>query len=180
MHLNHWGRVTHICVGKLTIISSDNGLSPGRRQAIIWINTGILLIGRLGANFSEIYIEILTFSFKKVRLKMSSTKCRPFCLGFNVLSSQLNCWSLRCSWSIACRRCCNYIFILHLTPGFNILRKHNCKPKRETFKFLGFGARYIRDFTVYVFLLYDLKYCPGSNKLQWPSHNAMHLFCFRR
>ena len=36
--------VTHICVGNLTIIGSDNGLSPDRRQAIIWINAGILLI----------------------------------------------------------------------------------------------------------------------------------------
>ena len=26
--LTHWGRVTHICVSKLTIIGSDNGLSP--------------------------------------------------------------------------------------------------------------------------------------------------------
>ena len=42
--LTHWGRVTHICVGKLTIIGSGNGLSPGRRQAIIWTNAGILLI----------------------------------------------------------------------------------------------------------------------------------------
>ena len=33
--LTHWTRVTHICVSKITIISSDNGLSPGRRQAII-------------------------------------------------------------------------------------------------------------------------------------------------
>ena len=32
--LTHWGRVTHICVCKLTFISSDNGLSPGRRQAL--------------------------------------------------------------------------------------------------------------------------------------------------
>ena len=32
--LTHWGRVTHICIGNLTIIGSDNGLSPGRRQAI--------------------------------------------------------------------------------------------------------------------------------------------------
>ena len=46
--LTHWGRVTHICVGKLTIIGSDNGLSPGRRQAIIWTYAGILLIGPLG------------------------------------------------------------------------------------------------------------------------------------
>ena len=33
--LTHWGRVTHIRIGKLTIIGSDNGLSPGRHQAII-------------------------------------------------------------------------------------------------------------------------------------------------
>ena len=52
--LTHWGRVTHICVCKLTIIGSDNGLSPERRQAIIWTNAGILLIGSLGTNFSDI------------------------------------------------------------------------------------------------------------------------------
>ena len=50
--LIHLGRVTHICVGKLTIIASDNGLSPGRHQAIIWTTAGILLIGPLGTNFS--------------------------------------------------------------------------------------------------------------------------------
>ena len=50
----HWSWVTHICVGKLTIIDSDNGLSPKRRQAIIWTNVGILLIGPLGTNFIEI------------------------------------------------------------------------------------------------------------------------------
>ena len=33
--ITHWGRVTHICVSKLTIIGSDNGLSPERRQANI-------------------------------------------------------------------------------------------------------------------------------------------------
>ena len=52
--LTHWGGVTHICVVKLTIIGSDNGLSPGRRQAIIWTNAGILIIGPLETNFSEI------------------------------------------------------------------------------------------------------------------------------
>ena len=85
MQLTHWGRVTHICVSKLTIIGSDNGLSPGRRQAIIWTNAGILLIWPLGTNFNEILIEIHTFSFKKMHLKMSSAKWRPFCLGLNVL-----------------------------------------------------------------------------------------------
>ena len=59
--LTHWGRVTHICVNKLASIVSDNGLSPGRRQAIIWTNAGILLIGPLGTNFSEILTEIHTF-----------------------------------------------------------------------------------------------------------------------
>ena len=51
--LTHWGRVTHICVVNLVIIGSDNGLSPGRRQAIFWSNDGILLIVPPGTNFSE-------------------------------------------------------------------------------------------------------------------------------
>ena len=63
--LTHWGRMTHICVSKLTIIGSDKGLSPGRRQAIIWTN--------------EIStIDIQTFSFKKIHFNMSSGKWRPF------------------------------------------------------------------------------------------------------
>ena len=64
--LNHWGRVTHICVSKLNIIRSANGLSPGWSLAIIWTNAGILLVGPLGTNFSETFIEIETFSFKKM------------------------------------------------------------------------------------------------------------------
>ena len=87
--LTHWGRVTHICVSKLTIIGSENGLSPGRRQAIIWTNAGMLLIWPLGTNFNEILIEIRTFSFKKMHLKRSSAKWQPFCLGLNELK-----WSL--------------------------------------------------------------------------------------
>ena len=78
--------MTHICVSDLTTIGSDNGLSPGRRQAIIWTNAGILLIGPLGTIFSEILIEIHTFSFKKMYLKMSSAKWRLFRLGLNVLT----------------------------------------------------------------------------------------------
>ena len=84
-HLTHWGRVMHICIRKLNIIGSDNGLLPDHCQAIIWTNVEILLIGPLGTNFSEILIEIHTFSFKKMHLKMSSEKLQPFCLGLNVL-----------------------------------------------------------------------------------------------
>ena len=76
--------MTQICVSKLTIIGSKNGLSPDRRQATICTNDGILLIGALGTNFSEILIEIQTFSFFKNQLKVSSEKWRPFCLGLNV------------------------------------------------------------------------------------------------
>ena len=92
LSLTHWGRVTHICIGKLVIIGADNGLSPGRRQAIIWTNAGLLSIGTLETNFSEIPIELQTFSFKKMHLKMSSGKWRPFCLGLNVLINLVWIW----------------------------------------------------------------------------------------
>ena len=86
--LTHWGRVTHICIGNQTIIGSDNGLSLGRRQAIIWTNDGILLIQSLETNFREILSKIHTFSFKKMLLKTSSAKWRPSCLDLNVLMGQ--------------------------------------------------------------------------------------------
>ena len=61
----------YLCVGNLTIIDPEDGLSPGPHQAIISTNVGILLIGPLGTNFSEILIKIYTFSFKKMLLKIS-------------------------------------------------------------------------------------------------------------
>ena len=67
--LTHWGRVTHICVGKLTIIGSDNDLSPERREAIIWTNAGVLLTGPLETNFIEILIDIQTFSLKAMGVR---------------------------------------------------------------------------------------------------------------
>ena len=84
--LTHYGRMTHICLSKLAIIGSHNGLSPIWRQAFIWTNNVILLNGPLGTNFSEILIEIHIFSFKKMLLKMSSEKRRPFCFCLNVLT----------------------------------------------------------------------------------------------
>ena len=83
--LTYWGRLTRIGVSKLTIKASDNGLSPGRRQAIIWTSAGISLIEHLGTDFSEILIKINTLSCKKTHLKKSSGKWRPFCLALNVL-----------------------------------------------------------------------------------------------
>ena len=117
--LTHWGRVTHICVSKLTIIGSDNGLSPGRRQAIIWTNDGILLIWTIGTNFSEISSEIHAFSFKKMHLKMESAKWRPFCHGLNVLMH----WILKlpvhqeaCHWLCGTNNmyCCSIVNSIYL------------------------------------------------------------------
>ena len=70
----------------VVLVGSDNGLSPGRRQAIIRTNDLIMLIGSLGTKFCDILIKILRVSFKKMRMKGSSAKWRPFCLGLNVLS----------------------------------------------------------------------------------------------
>ena len=85
----HWGRVTHICVSKLTTIGSGNGLLPGRCLALMWTNAGILLVGPMGTNFSEILMEIYEFSFKKMHLKMSSGKWQLFCHGLNLLIMKL-------------------------------------------------------------------------------------------
>ena len=79
--------MTHICDGKLTNNGSDNGLSPGRRQAIIWTkagiiwtNAGILLIGPLGTNFSEIGIKNILIEenpFENVVCKKAAILSRP-------------------------------------------------------------------------------------------------------
>ena len=78
--------MTHLCTSKLTIIGSDNGLSPDRRQAIIWTNVGIVLIRTLGTNFSEILGKTHSFSIKKMHFKMSSAKGH---LGLNELMLRL-------------------------------------------------------------------------------------------
>ena len=121
---SHWGRVMHTCVGKLTIIGSDNGLSPGRRQAIIWTNTGILLIRPLGTNFSEIFIRIQTFSFKKMHLKMASAKWRPFCLGLNVL--KLNMVLLMQVYVVKPIIDVNFILDIYLRRIGYCTQKHGC------------------------------------------------------
>ena len=76
-YLYHWGQLTHLCVSKQTIISSNNGFLPGWRQAIIWTNTGMLLLEPVGTEFSGNLIGIHTFS---------SGKLGPFCLGLHVLT----------------------------------------------------------------------------------------------
>ena len=100
--------MTHICVSKLTITSSNNGLSPGRRQANIWTSAGILLMRTLETNFSKILGKIHSFSFKKMHLKMPSGNWQPSGIGLNVLRALRvdkahgnNCFTIR-KWHLSC------------------------------------------------------------------------------
>ena len=101
--LTHWVPVMNICISKLTIIESDNDLSLGQCQAIIWTNAGILLIPILGTHFGEIFSKVHTFSFKKMHLKLLSVKWHPFCLCFNVLKHNRTQQTIHCihdSWYV--------------------------------------------------------------------------------
>ena len=73
--LTHWVRVTHICFSKLTIISSDNGLSPGRlaawwHQTITETNNVLLPIGPLETNFSKFHCK-----YKHILSRKCIQKC---------------------------------------------------------------------------------------------------------
>ena len=59
-------------------IGSNNGLSPGRRQAIIWTNADILsnITQSTHLNFKYNFFEI--FPFTKMHLNISSAKWLPF------------------------------------------------------------------------------------------------------
>ena len=83
-----------------TIIGSDNGLSPGRRWAIIWTNVGIVLIGPLRTNINEILIEIYKVAFQKMHLKIASAICRPFCLAKYIYISRMIRIACVLSWVI--------------------------------------------------------------------------------
>ena len=89
--------MTHISVNKLTIIGSDNGLSPGRRQAIIWTNDGILWIMPYWIYFCEILFQVRKFSLMEMHLKISSVKWRSFCIDVNVLIHILH-WLIPDEW----------------------------------------------------------------------------------
>ena len=87
----HWGQVTHIWFSNLTIIGSNNGLSPIWHQAIIWTNAVSLSFEPLRTHFRKIVFQIQTYLFKKMHFKMLSGKCQPFCLGLNVLNACCHC-----------------------------------------------------------------------------------------
>ena len=117
--LTHWSWMTHICVSKLTIIGSDNGLPPGRRQAIIWNQwwniVNWTLMNKLQWNFKRnSYIFIQEKTFENVVCEMAAILSRHHCVkiyivgqlvrperileGFAVLWEQLVC-SVCFSWN---------------------------------------------------------------------------------
>ena len=101
------------------------------------------------------------------------------------LNKRWNCWSLRCSWSIACRCCSNYIFILDLTLFFNGLDKDNCETRWERFIFLDLVRlvldvlRYVDGIVVYndTWEEYITRSCAAFDMLEKPS---WHWICPRR
>ena len=162
--------MTHICVGELAIIGSDNGLSPEWRRAIIWNNAGILLIEPLGTNFSEILIGIKIFSFKKMPLKMSSAKWRPFCLGLNVLRRIFcdyfyRCLSLHEQDAVVKREVNKNVEPSNIhkgyIPDYSVKRLiHTCRPDTSR-KYFCFSNEHIW----YINVVYDIGL---RHKCQWP------------
>ena len=136
VQLIHWGRMTHICV---------SSQSPSRRQAIIETNAGIL-IWPLGTSFSEILIEILTFPFKKMRLKVSA-KQRTFCLGLYVSMGSVAALHLGVVWFLNINVCspkCMLNWVVKDCSKFGtissevgvLLMTSQCDPRRKHFRLI--------------------------------------------
>ena len=171
-----------MCVGKITIIGSDNSLSPGRRQAIITTDAGLLLIGYLETNFSEIVIGVQTFAFKEMHLKMSSAKWRPLGLGLNVLNTttilSLNAVGRRLRWCL-----------LGSFTDIHEMRMSNLHPTRRMLDFYNFECIvvcvYISGGPMFAFLVIitirvNNSFTPRSvsiSRSRWPFANETFLLC---
>ena len=91
INLTHWGRVTHICVSKHYTICSDNGLSPRRRQAIIWTNA--FFRWNLTRN---LYIFTQENAFENVVRKLTAILSRPQCV--KKYTYKTYCHLPKCRW----------------------------------------------------------------------------------
>ena len=82
LDLTHWGRVTHICVGNLTIIGSDSGLSaPSHYLNQCWNIVNWTPRNKLQWNvYRNSYIFIQENPFENVVWKMVAILSRPQCV----------------------------------------------------------------------------------------------------
>ena len=125
--------------------SSSNIFRQGQRWAWFQYKDDI------SRYWSRYYQERTVVSFFVLGILLSSKHQVPSSLWYKThLSGQLNCRSLRCSWSIACRRCSNYIFILDLTPGFKGLGKDDFKTRWESFQFCDLVCLILETLRSYV------------------------------
>ena len=110
----------HVCISKLTIIGSDNGLSSARCQVIIWTYAGTLLIGPLGTNLSEILIKIYIFiqqnALENAVLKIAAILCRPQCV--NTVKTTSHDITLNTTVTNMGFRCDNELTMNFLYPTF--------------------------------------------------------------
>ena len=157
--LNHWGRVTRICVSELTIIGPDNGSLPGRSQTITWTNVVLLLIAPLGT--MEFESNIHTFRLKKYIWKRclphGSFLSRPQCVihesaGPIHISSQNG-------HNFVCR--CRYLLqrwpISGRNIGYRFLTSSSNKYPTVT-PVLQQGQSFLTDLYFFTFLLLKLDY----------------------
>ena len=118
-----WGGVMRICISKLTIIGSDNGLSPGRRQAIIWTNAEILLIGNLGINFSEILIV----------WKMVTISSQPQCVEYGFIFYRTPPqWNGTVNWKTSWWKAKSHFFYTVSTMAFDVLATKGARTSAAT------------------------------------------------
>ena len=83
--------LNHPIVTQLAIIDSDDGLSPGRRQSIIWTSAGILLVWTLRTKLMwnsnrNSYIFIQENAFENIVCEMSAILSRPQYVNVLILS----------------------------------------------------------------------------------------------
>ena len=110
----------YVSVNRVSI-GSDDGLSPLRHQAIIWTNVGLLSIENLRTNLSEILINSLTFSFKKLHLKMLSAKS----VILSSPQSRVKHWA--CYWW------CESVQVIYNVTGLMVLKRGSWLPGNLSF-----------------------------------------------
>ena len=84
--LTHWGLVMHICHQPRPSLVQIMACRLFGAKPLSKPMLGYCELNSLRTNFSEILIKIQNFSLRKIHLKISSVKWRPYCLGLNVLT----------------------------------------------------------------------------------------------